>query len=195
MKEPVAGTFWGPRSEAGSTEWLEVCQGACRGGRGRPRSALGPQPRHHQKNALVLDTPACSGAPDPWSHPWFLQQDWGGPFKFSPTLACGDTRPPAKPASPLCSLQEILEEVVRELHKVKEEIIDGEWQVCPGALPRVPGEQQGSLSPRDVRQQSWGVAQPESASWARGLLFHAHSPIPLLTPTSPHSPVQQTEAQ
>lgn len=45
----------------------------------------------------------------------------------------------------LLSQQEILEEVVRELHKVKEEIIDGEWSPRRGHRTRVPVTQAGDL--------------------------------------------------
>ena len=74
-----------------------------------------------------------------------------------------------------CSQQEILEEVVRELHKVKEEIIDGEWR--PYRTPTLPrGSTQARLTPMVLREGRVAcaqgckpgarTAQPARLSWA-----------------------------
>ena len=98
-----------------------------------------------------------------------------------------------------CSQQEILEEVVRELHKVKEEIIDGEWQGDPHPDPR-----HGAAPSQAHTKGPWGGlgclcpglqagvrrAQPVRPSWAERLRvciegFCSSSPQP--TPASQFS--------
>lgn len=65
----------------------------------------------------------------------------GGQLRTQRDMALKGARPPLPVTIATftlrpCSQQEILEEVVRELHKVKEEIIDGEWQGDPHPDPR-----------------------------------------------------------
>uniref|UniRef100_A0A4W2G1R0 Ena/VASP-like protein n=1 Tax=Bos indicus x Bos taurus TaxID=30522 RepID=A0A4W2G1R0_BOBOX len=59
--------------------------------------------------------------------------------------------------------QEILEEVVRELHKVKEEIIDGEWQGAPHPDPR-----HGAAPSQAHALGRAGVPVPRAASQGSG---------------------------
>lgn len=85
----------------------------------------------------------------------------GSPASLPVTTATLTPRP--------CSQQEILEEVVRELHRVKDEIIDGEWQGPPPRPPprggAQPGSRQGSLGrapvpvPRAASQGPGGPSQ------------------------------------
>lgn len=56
-----------------------------------------------------------------------------------------------------CSQQEILEEVVRELHKVKEEIIDGEWR--PTHPDPATGQHQARLTPMVLGEGRGACAQ------------------------------------
>lgn len=133
----------------------------------------GPPPRHQQKST-----------PLPF---WTLQPALGPPTP-TPGAAPGKASFPDSASCPftlrLCSQQEILEEVVRELHKVKEEIIDGECGAHPGVSPRVLGERQGGLAPRAARQQSGGGP-------ARETLLGPEATVP----RHPHSLVKQTEAR
>uniref|UniRef100_A0A452E4J5 Ena/VASP-like protein n=1 Tax=Capra hircus TaxID=9925 RepID=A0A452E4J5_CAPHI len=95
--------------------------------------------------------------------------------------------------------QEILEEVVRELHRVKDEIIDGEWQGPPTPTPST-GRRPARLTPRVLGEGSGACAQgckpgarraqPVRPFWARRLRvcaegFRSSSPQP--TPASQFS--------
>lgn len=68
-----------------------------------------------------------------------------------------------------CSQQEILEEVVRELHKVKEEIIDGEWR--PYRTPTPPrGSTQARLTPRVLREGRGACARGQDGPASEAVL-------------------------
>lgn len=75
---------------------------------------------------------------------------------------------PTRPAFLSLLPQEILEEVVRELHKVKDEIIDGEWRARRGHHPRV-----------GVGLRRWDGAGTRAQKASRFLLT-AHGTLPIL---------------
>lgn len=98
----------------------------------------------------------------PPSHTPFLSAGWqaaentegrgseGSPASLPVTTATLTPRP--------CSQQEILEEVVRELHRVKDEIIDGEWQGPPTPTPST-GRRPARLTPRVLGEGTGACAQ------------------------------------
>ena len=139
----------------------------------------------------------------PLSHTPFPSAGWGAaentegrgsegsPASLPVTTATLTLRP--------CSQQEILEEVVRELHRVKDEIIDGEWQGPPTPTPST-GRRPARLTPRVLGEGSGACAQgckpgarraqPVRPFWARRLRvcaegFRSSSPQP--TPASQFS--------
>lgn len=130
---------------------------------------------------------------------WGVGHGRGRPRVLLPHAHC-PARPPALLHRPslllftwrLCSRQEILEEVVRELHKVKEEIIDGEWRTPTGAAPQ-PGPcgraewpvTQACPGPGDLRSARGAPLPPDSpqhrpSPWPHRRLRHVKCPsLPL----------------
>lgn len=147
---------------------------------------------HRAPNPVIRRASVCPSGHCSLLWPWFLQQDWGAGCPISrPLQPCpvGTHRPWQSQLPRLCFLslhsefgsqQEILEEVVRELHKVKEEIIDGECRACPGTSPRVPGEWQAARRTKAARQQSG--SGPDRRWWPEDPMLFRSPPDNHITP-------------
>lgn len=130
MKEPGPGTTSGARAWAGRPRGPHACESG-REPATESGAALIPSPCPQPVPAPEQAPPACPGTPE---RP--LAGQGPAPAHSTRREAQGTLslrhNTPARPAVvPLLLTealfpQEILEEVVRELHKVKEEIIDGE---------------------------------------------------------------------